>query len=210
MRCCTLGLIAVQKHLNEMGDWILWLLVLDTCKSQKQQSNFAWFCFVPQFTHQFEKEVTAQSVIDGSWNDQDFYRLLSAVHKGCPGIWKATTWNGWELLVLRHLTECISLFWIGCLVGEGTRPTGPPELCEGRTTPAPLEPVVYVCPQQDLHRTSGKGLYWKFQWCLPGRRNEEAGQQVNLKVPNGDLVWFMLERAAETISLWTLQSCDSD
>lgn len=127
MRCCTLGLIAVQKHLNEMGDWILWLLVLDTCKSQKQQSNFASFCFLPQFTHQFKKEVTAQSVIDGSWNDQDFYRLLSAVHKGCPGICKATTWNGWELLVLRHLTERISLFWIGCLVGEGTRPTGPPE-----------------------------------------------------------------------------------
>lgn len=79
--------------------WIIWFLELDTCKSQKQQSNFAWFCLVLQITHQFEKEVTKQSVIDCSWNDLDFYWLLSAVHKLLP-------WNlkGYNLKWLRTLS----------------------------------------------------------------------------------------------------------
>lgn len=92
---------------------------------------------------------------------------------------------------MRHLTEHFSLFCIGCLVGEGIRPTNAPGLCEGQTTPAPLELVVYRCPNKTRpSQNVRQGIVLEVS-PASASMNEESGQQLNLKVPKGGLVLKM-------------------
>lgn len=167
--------------------WIIWFLELDTCKSQKQQSNFAWFCLVLQITHQFEKEVTKQSVIDCSWNDLDFCWLLSVVHKLLP--WNLKGYNLKWLRTLSFETSYWTFFFVLHWLFSRRRNKAYkcPRIvwrtdysCSIGTTDAPTRPSQNVRQGIVLEVSPASASM-----------NEESGQQLNLKVPKGGLVLKM-------------------